>query len=331
AVLAESDLKRIDTDSFILQSARYDNNSNKKYNNKNNSNNNNNNNNNNSNNHNNSNKNREEDCLLYIIFTSGSTGRPKGVVGRQAATLNRLAWQWRAFPWQPGEVACARTPLTFVDHVAEIFGALLATDGPPLVCPRVSAAAGGAVDLLRCVQERSVTRLVLTPTLLRAVLSELDAGTISAGSEIQMAFRPAERLSSLRMVASSGELLPCSLAKAFLAVAASSCQLLNVYGSTEVAADATCLVLQGKDDLANQDGSAVSCGCEIDNVSVHLELPCLDHDNNSHNNKGNNNNNNNDNDSNNNNNSNNSNNNNHTNDQKQEAFDLDWADGVGAS
>ena len=49
--------------------------------------------------------------------------------------MNRLQWQWQHFPWTPTDVAMARTPLIFVDHVAEIFGALLAPNGPKIVCP----------------------------------------------------------------------------------------------------------------------------------------------------------------------------------------------------
>eukprot|EP01032_Pedospumella_encystans_P027253 gene27253-30807_t len=62
---------------------------------------------------------------LYILYTSGSTGRPKGVIGTHRGLVNRIAWQMKHFPVAPGEVVCRRTPLVFVDAMAEIFSALV--------------------------------------------------------------------------------------------------------------------------------------------------------------------------------------------------------------
>ena len=214
----------------------------------------------------------DDERPLHVIYTSGSTGRPKAVVGRRAATLNRLRWQWRTWPWAASDVACARTPHGFVDHVAEVFGALLAPSGgghpphsPVLVCPK-GAARRDVEELLRCVAERGVTRLLLTPTLLRAVLH---------GPEGPDGARRA--LGTLRAVTSSGEMLPCALLRDFFSVAPASAVLLNVYGSTEVSADATCAAYDaaGAAGLPAERGagglpSAVPCGTAIDGVTVRL-------------------------------------------------------------
>lgn len=67
--------------------------------------------------------------VLYIMRTSGSTtGVPKFVQGRESSTLHRLRWQWRALPFGSNAVSCRRSPLVFVDSVAEILGTLLVFD-----------------------------------------------------------------------------------------------------------------------------------------------------------------------------------------------------------
>ena len=62
------------------------------------------------------------ESLCSVLYTSGSSGAPKGACGTNAGTLHRLSWLWSAYPLQPGEVCCQKTPLTFVDSSLEIFG-----------------------------------------------------------------------------------------------------------------------------------------------------------------------------------------------------------------
>ena len=191
--------------------------------------------------------------LIHIIFTSGSTGRPKGVCGIHSATLNRLRWQWASFPWKAGEVACARTPLTFIDHVAEVFGAMLAENGPVVLCPRSTSLSSG---LLKSIPEFRVTRLVLTPTLLQILLLEAE----------NLEENPWK---SLQVLTCSGEALRRSLVAQVRSQIPSNCKLLNIYGSTEVAGDATCADLP-QDDSEDQQSLLVPCGRAIDGITVEL-------------------------------------------------------------
>jgi amino acid adenylation domain-containing protein len=159
--------------------------------------------------------------LAYVIYTSGSTGDPKGVMGRHRATINRFEWMYRAYPFAPGEVCCQKTALGFVDSIWEMFGPLL-RGVPNLIVPDDHVV--DSESLIALLAREGVTRIVLVPTLLRVLLDHApDLGA---------------RLPRLRLWTTSGEYLPDDLARRFRA-ACPSATLLNLYGSSEVAADVT--------------------------------------------------------------------------------------------
>ncbi|HXM35036.1 MAG TPA: amino acid adenylation domain-containing protein, partial [Pyrinomonadaceae bacterium] len=181
----------------------------------------------------------------HVIYTSGSTGRPKGVVSAHRSSVNRFAWMWREYPFAPGEVCCQKTSLSFVDSIWEIFGPLL--QGVPLVIIPDEI----VKDPSRFVQvlaEQKVTRLVLVPSLLRLLLERGDA--LEA------------RLASLQYCVCSGETLTVELANAFRGQLTSA-KLINLYGSSEVAADVTCYEVEGAEGL-----SSVPIGRPIANTRV---------------------------------------------------------------
>jgi amino acid adenylation domain-containing protein len=162
------------------------------------------------------------DNLAYVIYTSGSTGRPKGVLGLHRGAGNRFAWMWKAYPFEAGEVCCARTSLSFVDSVWEIFG--------PLLCGirTVIIPDDKLKDvhlLVRTLASYHVTRLVLVPSLLRTMLESCD--------DLR------RRLPELKYWVTSGEALPVDLCQSFQESMPQSI-LINLYGSSEVAADVTC-------------------------------------------------------------------------------------------
>ncbi|GAB4213803.1 MAG: hypothetical protein OHK0022_51410 [Roseiflexaceae bacterium] len=185
--------------------------------------------------------------LAYIAYTSGSTGRPKGVRATHQGLVNRWAWMQRAFPFAPGEACAQKTALSFVDSVWEIFGPLLAG------CPLVFIPDDILLDidqLVATLAEHAVSRLVLVPALLEAVLQQ--RGDLAA------------RLPALKLWVSSGEALPADLCARFHARLPGR-MLLNLYGSSEVAADATWYVTP-----ADPGGLPVPIGRPIDNMQVYL-------------------------------------------------------------
>jgi amino acid adenylation domain-containing protein len=155
----------------------------------------------------------------YVLYTSGSSGRPKGVEGTHRGAMNRMQWMWERYPFQAGEVCCQKTNVGFVDSVWEIFGPLLA--GIPSVILQQEALLDPE-EMLRTMAENRVTRIVLVPSLLRALLDH--------------APNLEERLPDLKLWSCSGEVLTWELAKRFRK-AYPTATLLNIYGSSEVAAD----------------------------------------------------------------------------------------------
>ncbi|HJP93407.1 MAG TPA: amino acid adenylation domain-containing protein [Pyrinomonadaceae bacterium] len=161
------------------------------------------------------------ETAAYVIYTSGSTGKPKGVVGLHGATVNRLEWMYRRYPFAADEVCCQKTSLSFVDSIWEIFGPLL-TGVPLVILPEeVAKDVDHFIDAL---DKNRVTRLVLVPSLLRAMLATGDG--------------IGRRISQLKSWTSSGEALPLPLAESFKHHFPDAI-LLNLYGSSEVAADVT--------------------------------------------------------------------------------------------
>lgn len=185
--------------------------------------------------------------VAYVIYTSGSTGRPKGVEGTHRGAMNRCHWMWSAYPFAADEVCCQKTSVNFVDAVWEMFGPLL--QGIPTVyVPEADVKAPHS--LIAVLAAHRVSRIVTVPSLLQVML--------------ETAPDLAERLPALTFWTVSGEALSAHLCQRFQQ-AVPRATLLNLYGSSEVAADATCY------DASQHDVSRpVPIGRPIANTQVYL-------------------------------------------------------------
>jgi putative pyridoxal-dependent aspartate 1-decarboxylase len=164
---------------------------------------------------------RKRNTHCAVIYTSGSTGRPKGIVISNTNLLNRLYWMWTEFPFAATEVCVAKTSLGFVDHLWEIFGPLL--KGIRLVIFNKETILD-TQKFIHQLSENRVSRIVLVPSLLRQILSYEKLCS--------------NKLTHLKEWSCSGEVLDAALVEDFYAVFKTH-RLLNIYGSTEVTADAT--------------------------------------------------------------------------------------------
>ncbi|HEY9810224.1 MAG TPA: amino acid adenylation domain-containing protein, partial [Halomicronema sp.] len=185
------------------------------------------------------------DNLAYLLYTSGSTGTPKGVLGTHRGVINRCFWN--PYPFTEGEICCQKTSLNFVDSVWEIFAPLLHGLATVII---PNQAVKDINQFLEILSKQNVTRLVLVPSLLRVLLDS---------------FPNLDRLlPKLKYWVCSGETLPIELCQQFRERLPQRV-LINLYGSSEVAADVTWYdATQG--DLLKK----VPIGRPISNTQIYL-------------------------------------------------------------
>ncbi len=181
------------------------------------------------------------DQAAYLIYTSGSTGRPKGVVGTHRGLANRLAWAGLQWPVEPGQVRIAKSSVSFIDGLTELFAALAGGARVVVADDRTATDVGALAALLA--RER-VGQLTAVPSLV-AALPEARVPV----------------LADMRRWVCSGEPLPRAVASAARELAPGSV-VVNSYGSSEVAGD----VLAGE---VEPDGP-VTVGRPVPGAGVHL-------------------------------------------------------------
>ncbi|MBW4537639.1 MAG: amino acid adenylation domain-containing protein [Myxacorys chilensis ATA2-1-KO14] len=185
------------------------------------------------------------DHLAYVLYTSGSTGTPKGVMGLHRGAVNRL--NWNPYPFTSDDIYCQKTSLNFVDSVWEIFAPLL-HGIRSVILP--DSAVKDPLQFVQMLAEQQVTRLVLVPSLLRVLLETIP--------DLH------DRLPKLQYWVSSGEALTIELCQHFRQQMPRHI-LINLYGSSEVAADVT-----WHDTSTNSFSDCVPIGRAIANTQIYI-------------------------------------------------------------
>ncbi|XP_019187640.1 PREDICTED: putative acyl-activating enzyme 19 isoform X1 [Ipomoea nil] len=162
--------------------------------------------------------------FCYLMYTSGSTGEPKGVCGTEAGLLNRFLWMQELYPLQLEDLLLFKTSISFIDHLQEFLGALLATC--TLVIPPFNQLKENLFYIVNILQEYLIGRIVAVPSFMRAILPALESAY----------FRRIQ--SSLKVLVLSGETFHLSLWKILVKILPQTA-ILNLYGSTEVSGDCT--------------------------------------------------------------------------------------------
>ncbi|MDZ8084266.1 MAG: amino acid adenylation domain-containing protein [Nostoc sp. DedQUE12b] len=188
------------------------------------------------------------DCLAYIIYTSGSTGTPKGVLSTHRGTVNGLHWLWKTYPFTLGEVCCQKTAISFVDSVWEIFAPLLQGIPTVMIC---NATILDPQLFIESLAQHKVSRIILVPSLLRLLLDKYS--------------HLLKKLTHLKFWITSGEALSVKLVQTFRELMPFA-KLINLYGSSEVSANAT----HYDTNLLPEQAHSVPIGSPIDNTQIYV-------------------------------------------------------------
>ncbi len=155
------------------------------------------------------------EARAFIIYTSGSTGLPKGVVYTHRGLISRFHSTWAFCPTGNEDVYSQTSPWSSIDLIDEIY--------PPLIHGfRVEMIPMEIVRdphlFVASLEEGTIARLVLVPSLLRTILS--------VNTDIAQALR------ALKVVWIGGEPLTYALVDLFHKKLP-NVQLINFYGLTE--------------------------------------------------------------------------------------------------
>ncbi|HET9619872.1 MAG TPA: amino acid adenylation domain-containing protein, partial [Kofleriaceae bacterium] len=187
--------------------------------------------------------------LAYVIYTSGSTGVPKGAMVEQRGMVNHLFAKITDLAIHAGDCVAQNASQCFDISVWQFLSALVVGGRTHIIA---DDAAHDPVALLDTVHAQGVTVLEVVPSMLRAMLEELEPRPRPAGA--------------LRWLMSTGEALPPELARRWLR-ARPDVPLVNAYGPTECSDDVTHHILRTPPtDAAGQ----LPIGTPIANTQIYV-------------------------------------------------------------
>ncbi|HEX3045902.1 MAG TPA: amino acid adenylation domain-containing protein, partial [Bacillota bacterium] len=194
--------------------------------------------------------------LAYVIYTSGSTGKPKGVMIEHYSLVNRLNWMQKSYSLGPEDVILQKTPYTFDVSVWELFWWSMTG---AKVCFLTPGGEKEPATIVNAIEKHKITTMHFVPSMLTTFLGYLEHGI------------PAERLSSLRQVFSSGEALHPGQVTKFnqLLYRKNGTKLHNLYGPTEATVDVSYFDCSTGDDPSRPLGT-IPIGKPIDNIQLYI-------------------------------------------------------------
>ena len=157
--------------------------------------------------------------LYTVLYTSGSTGKPKGVRHLHSAALNRIQWQWDAFPYNEDEVCVFKTTLTFIDSVIEIWAPLLSGKRLVIIPTKITENVERFVETL---ETYNIGRIFVVTSLVKSILAYLN---LKKGRK---------RLGSVKIWECSAETVTKEVLLEFFDYFKSGHRISNFYGSTEM-------------------------------------------------------------------------------------------------
>jgi amino acid adenylation domain-containing protein len=160
--------------------------------------------------------------LAYIIFTSGSTGKPKGAMVEHRGMLNHLYGKIFDLELTGDDRVVQNAPQSFDVNVFQFVVALLLGGTTHIYGDRI---AHSPQKLMQAVADDGITFLEVVPTIMRVMVDILSSGK---GEKYNF--------SKLRWLMSTGDTLPLSLTREWLALYP-DIPVMNSYGPTECSDD----------------------------------------------------------------------------------------------
>lgn len=158
--------------------------------------------------------------LAHVLFTSGSSGTPKGVYSEHRSVVNRIIAQSEISPLSRNDIVASKSAIGFVDFVYEVFGPLL--HGAVVNIYKGDDSTFDLRSFSAYLRAESITHMIGIPTLFSSI-NKLD---------------PELRIPSVSVIMIGGAPADDDFFTN-ATITFPNARITNVYGSTEVAGDAT--------------------------------------------------------------------------------------------